>query len=90
MDLVKTTLETPDDLFKRAKTIATLRGESFKDFVTEALQAHLERQATGGSPRGWRSVFGQARREEVEAVDAILTEELERVEPDEWRCPADR
>ena len=83
---MKTTLEIPDDLFRRTKATASLRGESLKDFVTKALQMHLEREATADSPqRGWRSVFGQARREEVEPVDAIVTEEFERVEPDEWR-----
>lgn len=83
--LMKTTLEIPDDLFKRTKATAALRGESLKDFVTEALQAHLERQTAGDSPRGWRSVFGQARREDVERVDSIVAEEFEQVEPDEWR-----
>lgn len=83
--LVKTTLEIPDDLFKRTKATAAMRGESLKDFVTEALQAHLERQATGDSLRGWRSVFGQARREDVDMVDAVVAEEFEQVEPDEWR-----
>jgi hypothetical protein len=83
---MKTTLEIPDDLFKRTKATAAMRGESLKEFVTEALQAHLERGSASGSPqRGWRSVFGQARREEVEAVDAVVAEELERIDPDEWR-----
>jgi hypothetical protein len=62
-----------------------MRGESLKDFGTEALQAHLERQTTGALPRGWQSVFGQARQEEVEPVDAVIAAELERIDPDEWR-----
>lgn len=84
---MKTTLEIADDLFRRAKATAALRGESFKELVAEALQAHLERQEETGDPslRGWRSVFGKARREDVEAVDAVIAEELERVDPDEWR-----
>jgi hypothetical protein len=82
---MKTTLEIPDDLFKKTKAIAALRGESLKDFVTEALQAHLEREATAASPRGWQSVFGKARREEIESVDAILAGEFEYIDPDEWR-----
>lgn len=83
---MKTTLEIPDDLFRQAKATASLRGESLKDFVTEALQSHLERQTPGSSKRqGWRSVFGQARREQVEPVDAVIAEEFEHVDPDEWR-----
>ena len=81
---VKTTLEIPDEIFRQIKAMAAIRGESLKDFVTEALQARLE-QTTAASPQGWRSVFGQARREEVESVDAVVAEELERIDPDEWR-----
>jgi hypothetical protein len=83
---VKTTLEIPDDLFRQTKATAAMRGESLKDFVAEALQAHLERAAAGASTqRGWRSVFGQARPEDVEEVDAIIAEEFGRVDPDDWR-----
>ena len=83
---MKTTLEIPDDLFRRTKAAAARRGESLKDFVIEALQEHLERQtARGSSQQGWRSVFGQARREEVEPVEAVVAEELESIDPDEWR-----
>jgi hypothetical protein len=83
---MKTTLEIPNDLFRRTKAIAALRGESLKDFVTAALQSHLESQAPGdSSERGWRSVFGKARKEDVEAVDAIVAAELDHVDPDEWR-----
>ena len=83
---MKTTLEIPDDLFRQTKATAAMRGASLKDFITEALQAHLERQTTGvSSRRGWQSVFGQARQEEVGPIDAVIAEELERVEPDDWR-----
>jgi hypothetical protein len=82
---MKTTLEIPDGLFKRTKATAAMRGESLKDFVTAALQAHLERQTKGSSTRGWQSVFGQARLEEVESVDATVAREFEQVDLDEWQ-----
>lgn len=76
---MKTTLEIPDELFRQTKAMAALRGESLQDFITEALQVHLERQAPGASSRrGWRSVFGQARPEDVEAVDAVVAADLSR------------
>ena len=81
---MKTTLEIPDDLYRQTKATAALRGESLKDFVTEALKTHLERSGASGQ-RGWRSVFGKARREEVETVDNIIIAEFERIDPDEWR-----
>jgi hypothetical protein len=83
---MKTTIEIPDELFRRSKATAALRGESLKEFVTGALEEHLERQpATARAPRGWRSVFGQARSEEVAPIDARIAEEFERIDPDEWR-----
>jgi hypothetical protein len=84
--LVKTTLEIPDDLFRQTKATAALRGESLKDFVTAALRAHVEAQAAEAPrERGWRSVFGGARPEEVEEIDRIVAEEFERVDPEAWR-----
>jgi hypothetical protein len=83
---MKTTLEIPDDIFRQAKAAAALRGESLKDFVTTALKAHLEPQAAEAPrARGWRSVFGAARPEEVEEIDRLVAEEFERVDPEAWR-----
>jgi hypothetical protein len=81
---MKTTLEIPDELFRRTKATAAMRGESFKEFVTSALEARLE-QTLATSRHGWRSVFGQAQREEVESVDSVVMSELERIDPDDWR-----
>jgi predicted transcriptional regulator len=86
---MKTTIEVPDNIFERVKTAAAVRRESFSEFVTEALRGHLERQtAPSSSLGGWRSVFGQATREEVESVNALVAEKLERIDPDEWRGAA--
>lgn len=42
---MKTTIELPDDLFREAKAHAALRGESLKNFVREALEEKLGREA---------------------------------------------
>jgi hypothetical protein len=83
---MKTTLEIPDDLFRKAKATAALRGVSLKDLVTRALVEALElRPPEVNWQRGWRSVFGKARRKSVEQVDAVVAAELERIEPEDWR-----
>lgn len=83
---MKTTLEIPDDLFRRTKATAALRGESMKELVIHALEEYLDRRLPErAAERGWRSVFGKARREAVEQVDALVAAELERIEPDDWR-----
>ena len=46
--MMKTTVEVPDDLYRRAKTEAALRGRKLKDLVEEGLRLVLE------TPRGKR------------------------------------
>ena len=38
---MKTTVEIPDELFRRAKAVAALRGQSMKQFITQSLTASL-------------------------------------------------
>ena len=44
---MKTTLEMPDELFRRAKTVAAKRGQSLKQLVTTALEHELAGPAPG-------------------------------------------
>lgn len=84
---MKTTIELPDELLRRAKAEAALRGESLKAFIEEALTERLRR--VGAEPPapepGWRRVFGRAEAEDVAEVDAIVERDLEVVDPEEWR-----
>ena len=41
MYLMRTTIDIPEDLLRRAKAEAALRGMSLKDYVTEAIRAAL-------------------------------------------------
>jgi len=47
---MKTTIDLPDELFRRAKALAALRGESLKQLITESLEKELDpaRTAVGG------------------------------------------
>lgn len=42
MRTVKTTIELPDDLYRRAKTVATLRGLTLKYLIEDGLRLVLE------------------------------------------------
>jgi len=44
---MKTTLEMPDELFRRAKTTAAQRGQSLKQLVTVALERELAGPVAG-------------------------------------------
>ena len=83
---MKTTIELPDDLLQRAKAAAALRGESLKDLFKAALGEHLARVGgAAGADEGWRKVFGKADRSQVDAVDRVVDEDLERIDLESWR-----
>ncbi len=48
---MKTTVEIPEDLFRRAKATAALRGRKFKDLVEEGLRLVIETPAPRAASR---------------------------------------
>jgi hypothetical protein len=85
---MKTTLELPDQLFRKAKATAAERGQSLKEFVTEALRDKLalDRGAPAHQP-AWMQGFGKLRRlhKETVRVQSIIDREFEIVEPEDRR-----
>lgn len=83
---MKTTIELPDELLRRAKAAAAIQGESLKDLIREALEGRLASLPPPQSARsGWRSIFGLAEPESVEGVDRVVSAELEQIDLTEWR-----
>jgi hypothetical protein len=61
---MKTTIEIPDRLLRKAKAKAAERGQTLKEFVGEALQENLAAKASKarlGEPE-WMQGFGELRR----------------------------
>jgi hypothetical protein len=85
---VKTTLELPDTLFRRAKVHASRGGVTFKQFVTEAIREKLNESGgrSTGEPR-WRRHFGVARAyaSELKRIDERIAAECERIDPEDWK-----
>ena len=83
---MKTTLEIPDALFRRAKATAAQQGRTMKEYVTEAL---TEKLAGKGTEQGWRSVFGKLTAKGKKAareVDAtIKAADFNKIDPDAWQ-----
>jgi hypothetical protein len=81
---VKTTLEIPDPIFRRAKSAAAERGIPFREFVTEAVKDKLiaESKAAG---KPWMTAFGKLRhlRKETNVINRIIEEEFEQVEAED-------
>ena len=76
---MKTTLEIPDPLFRKAKATAAERGQSLKDFFTDALRDKLAPRKAGqhGTQPEWMQGFGKLkrlRRETARIQTAIDTE----------------
>jgi hypothetical protein len=82
---VKTTLDLPDSVLRNAKATAAVRGQSLRDFVTAALEARLRSETSTPGRSGWRALFGLARQSDVDAVDRIISRDLETVDLAEWR-----
>jgi hypothetical protein len=74
---VKTTLEIPDPLFRRAKSAAAERGIPLRALVTEALADKL--RAPSGQDKPWMKPFGKLRslHKETARINRIITEEFD-------------
>jgi hypothetical protein len=82
---MKTTLEIPDALFRRAKSVAAERGIPLRELVSEALADKLRAQGPDDKP--WLKTFGKLRglRKETARINRIIEAEFGQIEPDDWR-----
>ena len=81
---MKTTLEIPDAIFRRAKSAAAERGIPLREFVTEAVRDKL---GNGGkdSHQPWMAAFGKLRRlrKETSRINRVIEEEFEQIETED-------
>ena len=85
---MKTTVEIPDALFRKAKAAAAEEGKSLKDFFKEAVSDKLSRTPVGqAAPRAWEAAFGGLKHlhRENKRIEKIIEEEFETIEEEEWR-----
>ena len=84
---MKTTLELPDRLFRKAKATAAERGQSLKEFVTEALRDNLARDTgrAGAAEPEWMQGFGKLKRLHKETIrlQSAIDREFEVIEPED-------
>lgn len=82
---MKTTLEIPDDLFRRAKSAAAEKGIPLRELVSEALADRLRRRPPQEKP--WLKAFGKLRglRKESARINRIIEEEFDRLETEDWQ-----
>jgi hypothetical protein len=82
---VKTTLEIPDPVFRRAKSAAAERGIALRAFVTEAVEEKLA-TASKKEDKPWVRLAGGLKHlhKETVRINAIMKSEFERIEPEDW------
>jgi len=82
---VKTTLEIPDAVFRKAKAEAAKRGIPLRSLVTEAIADAL--RAKSGNNRGKAILkgFGALRhlRKETARINRLMEEEFEQIEDED-------
>ena len=70
---MKTTLEMPDELFRRAKTTAAQRGQSLKQLVTVALERELAGPGPGARASKLRQTEAAAFLRELERTSKKIS-----------------
>lgn len=82
---MKTTLEIPDLIFRRAKSAAAERGIPLREFVTQALKNKLAEDRVNGD-KPWMAGFGKLRhlRKETARINRLIEEEFEQIDAEDW------
>jgi hypothetical protein len=83
MKAMKTTVEIPDALFRRAKSAAAERGIPLRELISEALADKLSRNRTEDRP--WMNSFGKLKavRKESARINRVIEEEFEIIEAED-------
>jgi hypothetical protein len=81
---MKTTLEIPDTVFRRAKSAAAERGIPLRQFVTEAVRAKLKTPSSSAD-KPWMKSFGKLRhlRKETARINRLIEDEFEQIETED-------
>jgi len=81
---MKTTLEIPDPIFRRAKAKAAERGVPLREFVSEAVAEKL-RMKFSPPVEARKRLVGSLRhlRKETARINTLIEQEFERIEPEE-------
>jgi len=82
---MKTTLEIPDPVFRRAKAKAAERGIPLRQFVTEAVEEKL-REKRSPTDDALLRLAGRLKhlKSETRRINKLIDKEFEQVDAEEW------
>ena len=83
---MKTTLEIPDPIFRKAKARAAESGIPLRQFITEAVKAKLEAAPVSAQQKPWAKGAGALKHlhKETVRIQKLIDEEFEQIEPELW------
>ena len=83
---MKTTLEIPDAIFRRAKSAAAARGIALQEFVTEAVKDKLAANAKVAE-KPWVKHMGKLQHlhQETERISRLIEQGCEKIDEEMWR-----
>lgn len=81
---MKTTLDIPDFLFRKAKSLAAERGIPLRQLVTEAVQEKLK---TSSQHKPWMKHMGKLKhlRGETRKIEKRVEEAFEQIDRELWQ-----
>jgi hypothetical protein len=79
---MKTTLEIPDRIFRRAKALAAEQGIPLRELVTRAVEEKVQR----ANHKPWMKLAGKLRHlhRETARINRVIEQEFEQIEPEDW------
>jgi hypothetical protein len=83
---VKTTLEIPEPLFRKAKATAARQGRTLKQLVQEALSEKIARvNGASSQQKPWMALAGGLKHlhNENRRIDRVVEAEFENIEPED-------
>jgi hypothetical protein len=82
---MKTTLEIPDAVFRRAKSAAAARGIPLREFVTEAVKDKVAAETKAGQ-RPWLKHMGKLKHlhKETVRINCLIEKDSEKIDAEMW------
>jgi hypothetical protein len=82
---MKTTLEIPDSVLRRTKSVAAARGIPLRELITEAIKDKLAAEARLGE-KPWVKLMGKLKRlhKETLRINGLIEEDSEKIDPEMW------
>ena len=83
---MKTTLEIPDTIFRRAKSVAAEHGIPLREFVTEAVRGKLATNDKAAD-KPWVKLMGKLKHlhKETERINRLIAKDSESIDEEMWR-----